>query len=164
MTKELLETRSLVKKRKPTYKRTQHNQFAKFKNDVKWRRPKGMGNKDRRNRKGHIGTLKVGYGSPSAIKGTNKQGLFEVMVNRVEDLDLIDSKTQIGVISATVGGRKKVEILKVAQTKKMSLANVKDIATSLKTLEKAPKTGTKKSTPNAQKETKKANTSAEAEK
>lgn len=86
MTKELVKTRSQVKKRKPTYKRTQHNQFAKFKNDVKWRRPKGMGNKERRNRKGHIGTLRVGYGSPSEIRGANKDGLFEVLVHRVEDL------------------------------------------------------------------------------
>jgi large subunit ribosomal protein L32e len=155
MTKELLETRTLVKKRKPTYKRTQHNQFAKFKNDVKWRRPKGMGNKDRRNRKGHIGTLRVGYGSPSALRGANKQGLFEVMINRVEDLELVDSKTQIGVISATVGGRKKVDIMKAAQAKKMNLANVKDIATSLKSLEKSPKTTTKAAAPAKKVETKK---------
>jgi large subunit ribosomal protein L32e len=155
MTKELLETRSLVKKRKPTYKRTQHHQFAKFKNDVKWRRPKGMGNKDRRNRKGHIGTLKVGYGSPSAIRGANKQGLFEVMINRVEDLELVDSKTQIGVISTTVGGRKKVDILKAAQAKKMNLANIKDIATSLSSLEKSPKTETKKAAPTKKVEAKK---------
>lgn len=139
MTKELVKTRSQVKKRKPTYKRTQHNQFAKFKNDVKWRRPKGMGNKDRRNRKGHIGTLKVGYGSPSEIRGANKDGLFEVLVHRVEDLALVDSKTQIGVISATVGGRKKAEILKEAQTKKVAIANVKDIAATLKSLEKSSK-------------------------
>ena len=143
MTKELVKTRSQVKKRKPTYKRTQHNQFAKFKNDVKWRRPKGMGNKERRNRKGHIGTLRVGYGSPSEIRGANKDGLFEVLVHRVEDLSTIDSKTQIGVISATVGGRKKVEILKEAQAKKVALANVKDVAETLKSLEKAPKTEAK---------------------
>lgn len=143
MTKELVKTRSQVKKRKPTYKRTQHNQFAKFKNDVKWRRPKGMGNKERRNRKGHIGTLRVGYGSPSEIRGANKDGLFEVLVHRVEDLSTIDSKTQIGVISATVGGRKKVEILKEAQAKKVALANVKDVAETLKSLEKVPKTEAK---------------------
>ena len=96
-----------------------------------------MGNKDRRNRKGHIGTLKVGYGSPSEIRGANKDGLFEVLVHRVEDLALVDSKTQIGVISATVGGRKKAEILKEAQTKKVAIANVKDIAATLKSLEKS---------------------------
>ncbi len=131
MSTELLQVRKDVKKRKPTYKRVQANQYARFKNDPKWRRPKGMGNKDRRNRKGHIGTLKVGYGSPSAVKGFNKDGYKEVLVYNVEDLAKVDSKEKAAVVASSVGKRKKVEILKEAQSKKIVVANAKSIEKSM---------------------------------
>ena len=133
--KSKLEIRKAIKKRKPTYKRIQSNQFAKFKNDEKWRRPKGMGNKDRRNRKGHIGMLKVGYGSPNEVKGANRSGMFEVIVCNVKDLDLVDTKTQVAVISRTVGAKKKVEILKAAMSKKIVVSNVKDSAAKISEIE-----------------------------
>jgi large subunit ribosomal protein L32e len=159
MTKKLLETRKQVKKRKPTYKRVQANQFAKFKNDPKWRRPKGMGNKDRRNRKGHVGMLKVGYGSPNEVKGANSQGLFEVLVHNKEELSLIDTKTQIGVIGSTVGAKKRLEILKEAEKLKMPLKGIKSyseaIASLTKTSKKEKKEAVKKTeSKKAEKETK----------
>lgn len=126
--KTKLEIRTAIKKRKPTYRRRQSNQFAKLaKNDV-WRRPKGMGNKSRRNRRGHIGMLKVGYGSPKSVRGTNRDGLFEVVIGNIEQLKLVDSKTQIGVISRTVGAKKKLAILEYALKEKLSIGNVGNIS------------------------------------
>lgn len=148
MTKELLAVRKEVKSRKPTYVRVQSNQFAKLRNDQKWRRPKGMGNKDRRNRRGHIGMLKVGYGSPKAVRGLNSKGLKEVLVSNIADLEKITSKEQVAVVSATVGGRKKAEIVKAAQAKKIAVANAK----STKAVEEkkvAPKTTKKAATKKA---------------
>ena len=136
--KSKLETRKAIKARKPTYKRVQSRQFAKL-SETKWRRPKGMGNKDRRNRKGHIGMLKIGYGSPSEIRGANREGLFEVIVKNVTDLDSIDSKTQVGVVSQTLGNRKKIEVLKAAKDKKVVISNVKDIDSKIKELTKDKK-------------------------
>lgn len=141
--KSKLEIRKAIKARKPTYKRVQANQFAKLANDQKWRRPKGMGNKDRRNRKGHIGMLKIGYGSPKEVKGANHNGMFEVIVNNVKDLELVDTKTQVAVISSTVGGKKKVEILKSAMDKKIKVSNVKDSKAKIEELTKVSKSTTK---------------------
>ncbi|MFW5704482.1 MAG: eL32 family ribosomal protein [Nanoarchaeota archaeon] len=149
---KLVEERKQVKSRKPTYKRVQANQYAKFANDEKWRRPKGKGNKDRRNRKGHIGMIKHGYSSPSAIKGMNKDGLLEVLVSNVSDLAKVDSKDKIAVISGTVGNRKKIEILKEAKSKSIDIANVKNIDDTIKALTKTPKKAEK----SAKKETKEA--------
>ena len=112
MVVDKLETRKATKKRKPTYKRIQSNQYAKFR-DIKWRRPKGKGNKDRRNRKGHIGMIQVGYGSPKEVKGMNKDGFQEVIVNNVADLKTITSKKQIAVMARTVGAKKRLGCSKI---------------------------------------------------
>lgn len=153
MAKELLAVRKQVKSRKPTFKRVQSNQFAKLRNDQKWRRPKGMGNKDRRNRRGHIGMLKVGYGSPKTIRGTNKNGFKEVLVSKVADLDSINSKEQIAVISSTVGTRKRADIQKAADSKKITIGNAKKIVEKPKSSEPTKKV-TKKTTKKVTKETK----------
>ncbi|MFP4401880.1 MAG: eL32 family ribosomal protein [Candidatus Nanoarchaeia archaeon] len=132
---EKLQTRRAIKKRKPTFLRRQAHQFAKLKKVDAWRRPKGMGNKSRRNRRGHIGMLKVGYGSPREIKGTNRDGYFEVIISNMKDLELIDTKTQVGVLSHTLGKKKRLDVLRVAQKKNITISNVKDIATYIKTVE-----------------------------
>lgn len=153
MSKELLTIRKQIKKRKPTYKRVQANQFAKLRNDLKWRRPKGMGNKDRRNRKGHIGTLKVGYGSPKAVKSMNRAGLFEALVHNVEDLKALDNKTHIAVIGRSVGGRKRIEMLQHAKTQKIAVDNVKDIDKTIEELQAKGKSKKKSSSKNTKTKT-----------
>ncbi len=143
--KKLIQERAAIKKRKPTYKRVQSNQFARFR-VVKWRKPKGMGNKDRRNRKGHVGMLKIGYGSPAAVRGLDKNGFKEVLVYNVADLLKVDVKTDIAVIAATVGGRKRIDILTEAKSKKISVSKVKDFDVAIKALTKVKKEATKKET------------------
>ena len=141
--KTKLEVRKAIKARKPTYKRVQANQFAKLANDEKWRRPKGMGNKDRRNRKGHVGMLKIGYGSPKEVRGTNRAGMFEVVINSVADVESIDTKTQVGVIGRSVGLKKRAEILKAASSKKVEIVNAKQ--SQAKIDERAKELGSKSS-------------------
>lgn len=143
MAEKLLQIRKQVKKKKPTYKRVQSNQYPRFKNDSKWRRPKGKGNKDRRNRKGHVGRLKVGYGSPVEIRGTNREGFFEVQIYNIGDLEKV-GKQEIAVIASSVGNRKKIEILKTAESKKIKISNVKDITSTIKSLQKVKKEVVKK--------------------
>ncbi|MFT4244788.1 MAG: eL32 family ribosomal protein [Candidatus Woesearchaeota archaeon] len=141
-----LEIRTAIKKRKPTYRRRQSNQFAKLaKNDV-WRRPKGMGNKSRRNRRGHIGMLKVGYGSPKEVRGANRDGLFEVVIANIAQLQLVNLKTQVPIISTTVGNKKKLEILEFALKEKISIGNVKDISAKIEEIKSKKKSEGSKDT------------------
>lgn len=137
MAEKLLDIRKQVKKRKPTYKRVQSNQFAKLR-EVKWRRPKGMGNKVRRGRRGQASMPEVGYGSPKAVRGLNRNGLKEVLVYKVSDLENIDTKTDAAVIAKTVGGRKRLDIIKAAKDKNIAIANVKDLDAQIKKLTKEP--------------------------
>lgn len=142
MVEDKLQIRKATKKRKPTYKRVQSNQYAKFR-DVKWRRPKGKGNKDRKNRKGHIGMIQVGYGSPKEVKGLNKDGLQEIIVYNIEGLKTI-TKGQVAVIARTVGAKKRLGILDEAKKSKIAIANVKDIDAKVKELTKTPNKTVKK--------------------
>lgn len=144
MAGELLKVRKQIKKRKPTFRRQQSNQFAKFKNDDAWRRPKGLQSKMRLKRKGHRKMPTIGFKSPKAVRGLNAAGLEEVIVLNVEGLNSIDKNTQIAVIGRTVGARKKIAILEAAKSAKLAIANVKDIDATIKKLTKAPKKAEKK--------------------
>ncbi|MCA9495495.1 MAG: 50S ribosomal protein L32e [Nanoarchaeota archaeon] len=151
---KLLKARAAVKSKKPTFKRGQTNQFAKFKNDPKWRKPKGMGNKVRRQRRGQAAMPKVGYGSPKMIKGLNKEGLKEILVYNA--IELANIKTgEIAKIAGNVGGKKKLEILNKAKELKMGFANVKDIEKTIQSLTKVKKEDKKDSKKDSKKDTKK---------
>ena len=111
MVKEkLLAVRKQVKSRKPTFRRSQVNQFAKLKNNDAWRKPKGMGNKIRRNRRGQPLMPTVGYGSPAKVRGLGFSGLNEVIVSNITDLSKVNAKEDIVVISRTMGAKKKLAV------------------------------------------------------
>jgi len=167
---KLLKVRATLKKRKPTYRRVQAHQFAKLNHETKWRKPKGMGNKVRRGRRGKPSMPEVGFSSPKSIRGLNKNGLREVIIGNTSDLVKLNAKEDIAVIGRTVGGRKKIEILAKAKELKVSVAGHKDVDASVKSLTKVKKAAPKKavaSTPKKEtkktetKETKKSETSSE---
>ncbi len=135
---KLLKTRAAVKKRKPTYKRVQSHQFAKL-SEVKWRKPKGMGNKVRRNRRGKPSMPQVGFGSPKAIKGYNKEGFKEVIVNNVSELKNVNTKTEVAMVGGNVGAKKKLEILAEAKKANIKVSNVKNVEEKIKSLTKTSK-------------------------
>jgi large subunit ribosomal protein L32e len=138
--KKILEVRNKLKAKKPKFKRVQSNQFAKLKNkENSWRKPKGMGNKVRRQRRGQAKMPKVGYGSPREVKGLTRDGFRPVIVNNVNELSNINPKEEIVVISSRVGGRKKLEILNEIKSKKLSVYNVKDLDKEISSLKKEKK-------------------------
>jgi len=141
--KKLLEIRRLVKKRKPTYLRQQTNQYKKFKNDLKWRRPKGYQSKSRLNHRAHIGMLKIGYKSPKLVRGFNKQGLEEIRVNNLKDLKNTKlEENQVYLLAGKIGGKKRVTIYQYAKENKITFSNIRDMEKELIELEK--KGGSKK--------------------
>ena len=167
MTKEkLLAVRKQVKTRKPKFRRSQANQFAKLRNTDTWRKPKGMGNKIRRGRRGQPSMPTVGYGSPAEVRGLGFSGLNEVIVSNVSDLDKI-TKDDIVVISRTLGAKKKLEVLNAIKSKNLKVANVKDIDKEIKSLTKEKKEVKKESskkTATSKKEDKSKEESKEAKK
>ncbi|MBN2042960.1 MAG: 50S ribosomal protein L32e [Candidatus Aenigmarchaeota archaeon] len=120
MNKELLELRSKIKKKKPKFKRQEHKR--KGLKDV-YRRPRGIRSKIRMRLKGKSRLPSPGYGSPSEVKGLNRNGLREVIVFNRKDLEKVNPDSDIAVISGTVGMKKRIEILELAQKSNIKVQN-----------------------------------------
>jgi len=73
-----------------------------------WRRPRGIDSPKRVEVKSKGRVVKIGYRSPSSIRGLHPSGLPEVIVYNPDELDgLKDVAVRIG---RTVGARKRLQI------------------------------------------------------
>jgi len=139
-----MKNQDVKRRRKPAFVRQggkRYKRLAKV-----WRRPRGLDSKARRSFKGHEKLPSVGYGSNKEIRGLNRDGLREVLVKTISDLNQI-KKSEVGIIHRKIGARKKTLILKKAKEMNVRIYNVKDIEGYLKKIEEnlsKRKTETKK--------------------
>jgi large subunit ribosomal protein L32e len=88
-----------------------------------WRKPKGITNKMRLNKKGHSANVRPGYGTKDTER--NKiSGLQIITVRNIFELEQINPKTQCVVI-ARVGKQNKLNMIKYAEEKKIIINNLK---------------------------------------
>ena len=117
----LLKVRKKQKSKKPNFVQTDLHKKKRLKNT--WRRPKGLHNKKRRYILGKGEMARVGYGSPTAVKGLHPSGFQDVLMSRVQDLDEMDPSTQAVRIARTVGQRKRMDIVKKAMSLGLKILN-----------------------------------------
>ena len=129
--KELLALRALIKKKKPHFKRYDAGKKARL--SFSWRSVRAKQNKI--GRKGYPRAPAVGYSSPASVRGFSRLGLAQILVSNIKDLDSIDAKTQGAILSAGLGDKKRVELLKTAQEKKITILNFKDPQGFIKSVE-----------------------------
>ena len=132
--KKLLESRTKRNKKKPTFVVKE----SKFTSGVKkrWRYPRGKHSAVRQGHRGRPAMPSPGYGIDKRVKGLHVSGLETVVVKNKSELLALDEKKQGAMISKTLGSKKRVELLKLAQEKKIAVLNVKD---ATKLLEKITK-------------------------
>ena len=123
--KKALEKRTQIKKNKPNFVVKESKFSARVKS--RWRFPNGKHSKVRQMHKGRPVLPSLGFGSPKSVRGLHPSGLEPVQIFKVTDLDNIEVAKQGAMISANVGKRKKLEILKVATEKKITVLNVSDV-------------------------------------
>jgi large subunit ribosomal protein L32e len=128
--KELLKKRRMLKRKKPSFIRQDAHKKKKLTQN--WRRPKGSDSKMRVSRRGYKRSVRVGWGSPSAVRGLDTKGLLPVVVNNIHALQKIDSKNEVMVLSSGLGTKKKMAIIEQAMSKNIQIANCKDPETFLK--------------------------------
>ncbi|PIO07461.1 50S ribosomal protein L32e [Candidatus Pacearchaeota archaeon CG10_big_fil_rev_8_21_14_0_10_35_219] len=87
----------------------------------KWRGAKGRDNKIREKRKGYPKAPVIGYKKSSKNQGKIK-GLIPVHVSNVKDLEKVGKKNII--IVGKIGARKKMELLKKIDERKLEMYNV----------------------------------------
>lgn len=119
----LLRLRKKLKSRKPEFLRTLWWKFPKFKNDPKWRKPKGIDNKMRLRLKGYPPIVEVGYRGPAAVRGLHPTGLEPVLVHNEKELEGLDPTKHIVVIASSVGLKKRLKILEKAHQLGLRVAN-----------------------------------------
>ena len=110
-----------------------HSRLGKGrKNKQVWRRAKGRHNKVRLKRKGYPIKVMIGFRTPKEGRDL-VQDMKPVRILNVRDLDKV-GKGQTAFVGK-VGNKKRIEILKAAKEKKISVANL-NIKKKLKSLEK----------------------------
>ena len=89
-----------------------------------WRRARGKHSKLRRRRKGYPAIPLIGYKKSRKDSG-KVLGMIPVMVNNMVDLEKIKSG-QGAVISSRLGAKKRIEIIKKAESMKVRILNLKE--------------------------------------
>ena len=125
----LLDYRKHLKRRKPDFIRQDAHKRPAL--GRKWRRPRGIQSKMRKNKRGYRASVSTGYSSPRAVHGLHPSGLRGVVVHTLRELQALDPKTQ-GATIAHVGLKRRIELLQHAVDKKIPVLNIKDAAAFLK--------------------------------
>ena len=107
--------------KKPKFRRQESWRYKRVTD--RWRRPHGVDSKMRKKVKGWPASPTTGYRSPKNTRGLHPSGFVETRIQTVEDLVGIDPELQAIRIARTVGGRKRVEILALAEEKGIHVLN-----------------------------------------
>ena len=111
--------------KKPRFRRQESWRYKRV-GDV-WRKPHGVDSKMRKKVKGWPPSPGPGYRSPKKTRGLHPSGFIETRVQSVEDLGGIDPELKAIRIARTVGGRKRVEIMALAEEKGIHVLNPRTI-------------------------------------
>lgn len=123
--KEIINIQKLLKGKKklPTFRGRFGKKNIRRKSNKKWqkwRKPRSI-DMDRGLQHGY--RPKIGYRSKAELRDIHPSGYKEVRVENVSDLDTINKKTEAARIGATVGKRKRNEIIKKANKNEIWVLN-----------------------------------------
>ena len=118
-----------MKANKPKFIRQDAHKKARL--TAKWRKPKGLQSKMRLKKAGYRRCVDVGYGTPLAIRGVGSKGLIPVFVCNISDLTKVEEGSG-AIISAKVGQKKRMEIMKKAADLSIPIINIKNAEEYLK--------------------------------
>jgi len=131
--KDLLQVKQVQKAKKPKFTRSDTPGKARIKADS-WRKPKGLHNKVGDKKRGHKRMPNEGYRTPKALRGKDRLGRDLVIVHNTSDLNAIDSKTQVAIVSSSVGNKNRLNMYEIAAQKNITIFGVKDLKASAKAI------------------------------
>jgi len=111
--KRLWKIKKKMKRKLPEFLRPYYWRLKRL--GTAWRKPKGIDNQVRLHKKGYPPLVKVGYRTPKLLRNYHPCGMKEALVHNPQELKNYDPKEYVIRIAATVGRRKRMEIMKEAQ-------------------------------------------------
>ncbi|MGI0047570.1 MAG: 50S ribosomal protein L32e [Nitrosotalea sp.] len=121
--KEALELRKKVLQNKPDFVRQESWRYARL--SKSWRKPKGMDNHQRKQKKGWPSLVKIGYGGPKITRGLHPSGYTDNLVYNLKDLEKLDPKTDGVRFGHGVGTKKRLEIIVKAKEMNFKVFNAR---------------------------------------
>ena len=130
--KRLLRERAKMNKARPKFRRQESWRYKRLKKS--WRKPVGIDNSMRHHKRGIPKIVRIGYRGPKAVRGLTSNGMQDVLVHNVKELEQLDNKVQVARIASTVGVKKKVLITNRADELDIKIINRPEEALSFATL------------------------------
>lgn len=121
MNKELVKIREEIKSKKPEFVACEGWRYKRIRK--RWKKPTGIDNKMRKRVKGWPKLVKIGYGSFKPARNLHPSGYNDRLIYNVNDLMQLDKDKDAARIGATVGRRKRLEILKRARVLNIKVLN-----------------------------------------
>jgi large subunit ribosomal protein L32e len=121
------EIRRLIRARTAKGARFKRDGFGKKEQlSASWRRPRGLHNKQRRQKKAKGALPTPGFGSPVAIRGMHPSGYREALVFTPRELEGLDPAIYAVRIGGSVGNRKRIEIQQQALSAGLKVLNQRE--------------------------------------
>jgi large subunit ribosomal protein L32e len=119
--KELLEKRKMTKKGKPFFRK---KDYYKSKNLAwRWRKPRGVDNKQRLRKRSHASIPETGLKSPKEVRGLHKSGLLPVVVLSLKQLGTLTKEHGV-ILSSRLGDKKKSMLVEEIKKRGLALLNL----------------------------------------
>lgn len=109
-----------MKVKKPTFKR-QHGEKKRVQGKS-WRKPRGIDSRQQKHKKDRGALPRIGYGTPKDTRGTHPTGVKEVLIKTADDLAKV-GEGMAARLSSKLGKKKRAEIVKKAEEKKIKVLN-----------------------------------------
>jgi len=121
--KEILELRKKVSQHRPDFIRQESWRYVRL--STRWRKPKGIDNHQRKQKKGWPALVKIGYGGPKIARGLHPSGYTDNLVYNLKDLEKLDPKTDGIRFGHSVGKRKRLVIITKAKEMNFKVFNAR---------------------------------------
>jgi large subunit ribosomal protein L32e len=121
--KEALELRKKVGQNRPDFIRQESWRYVRL--SPRWRKPKGIDNHQRKQKKGWPALVKIGYGGPRIARGLHPSGYTDNLVYNLKDLEKLDPKTDGIRFGHGVGKRKRLVIITKAKEMNFKVFNAR---------------------------------------
>ncbi len=118
-----LRAREKKKRKKPNFVSQESWKHIRLGRNAKWKRPRGHSSKTRKELKGRLPVVKVGYRGPKDVRDYHPCGAPEALVHAPKDLEDIDEDVVVRI--GSIGTKKKIEVLKKALEKGLKVLNPK---------------------------------------